>query len=699
MLAGQRWSCQMDVERKLVCLNMIVKNEANVIRRCLDSLKYMIDYWVIVDTGSTDGTQDVIRQHMHDIPGELHEQPWQDFAHNRSQALMLARGKCDYTLIIDADDSLEVANRSAFSGLAADQYMLRINDTGIVYSRPQLVRSDLPWRYEGVLHEYLTCDTAEPAIELSGVEIRLNQDGARRKNPLTYQHDAAVLEAAIAIETSPFLLTRYQFYLAQSYRDSGRQALALQHYAKRAEMGFWIEEVFMSLYCMAQLKEQLHYPDDEVVAAYLRAAEVLPTRVEPLHRASHFCRQKGRFDEGYRIAKQGLTVPMPTDALFVEPTVYDHGLWDEFSLNAYWSGRTQEFLDACLKMLAGAALAPDEVRRIAANAQFASAELATGINHAVPDQGDFVAQHGRVPCWPVRPPMSHPPAVLIAVQVNELTASLATYLECIELLDYPRSAIHVLVRDDTHDDAGGRLLREWANGLPGGYGGVAFESDDRHDEPAGGRLAAPEPSPRRSVARSWEFVHDHAVRHGCKFILVAESDCFLHRTALCRLVSLNLPIVAPFLRSLDENDFYSNYHADIDSNGYFQDSKQYGWIARRLIRGVIQVPVVKGAYLVRTDGSKGLSYVDHTKRDAYVVFADHARNESVEQYIDNREVYGYTARSVDAGARSSHDVAAILRKIRVSDDDGRWFHETVDANSVPELPAVAHGKVERIFAE
>ena len=54
-----------------ICLNMIVKNEAHVIRRGLDTVKPFIHHWVIVDTGSTDGTQEIIREHLKDIPGEL----------------------------------------------------------------------------------------------------------------------------------------------------------------------------------------------------------------------------------------------------------------------------------------------------------------------------------------------------------------------------------------------------------------------------------------------------------------------------------------------------------------------------------------------------------------------------------------------------------------------------------------------------
>src|SRR3954470_18971390 len=98
----------MSQNRPTVCLNMIVKDEAHVIRRCLDSVRPLIDSWVIVDTGSTDGTQDVIREHLGDLPGTLMERPWVDFAHNRTEALDYARGAADYTFVIDADEVLEL---------------------------------------------------------------------------------------------------------------------------------------------------------------------------------------------------------------------------------------------------------------------------------------------------------------------------------------------------------------------------------------------------------------------------------------------------------------------------------------------------------------------------------------------------------------------------------------------------------------
>lgn len=82
---------------------MIVKDEAKVIERCLASVRGLVDTWVISDTGSTDGTQELIRRALAGVPGELHQDPWVDFGHNRTRNIRRARGRADYLLLIDAD--------------------------------------------------------------------------------------------------------------------------------------------------------------------------------------------------------------------------------------------------------------------------------------------------------------------------------------------------------------------------------------------------------------------------------------------------------------------------------------------------------------------------------------------------------------------------------------------------------------------
>src|SRR5947208_5952295 len=93
---------------RTICLVMIVRNEAAIIRRCLDSVKGIISHWVICDTGSTDGTPEIILDHLKGIPGAVHQTLWIDFGHNRTQALKLAKGKADYHLLLDADMTLKV---------------------------------------------------------------------------------------------------------------------------------------------------------------------------------------------------------------------------------------------------------------------------------------------------------------------------------------------------------------------------------------------------------------------------------------------------------------------------------------------------------------------------------------------------------------------------------------------------------------
>jgi len=89
---------------------IICKNEAHIIKETLENLcKYInFSYYVISDTGSTDGTQEIIKSFFKskNIKGNLYEDEWKDFGYNRSLALKYAFNKTDYILIFDADDKI-----------------------------------------------------------------------------------------------------------------------------------------------------------------------------------------------------------------------------------------------------------------------------------------------------------------------------------------------------------------------------------------------------------------------------------------------------------------------------------------------------------------------------------------------------------------------------------------------------------------
>ncbi len=654
----------MNAAGQVVCLNMIVKNEAAVIRRCIDSVRPIIDRWVIVDTGSTDGTQDIIREHLRDVPGELHERPWQDFAHNRSEALEFARGKCDYALIIDADDALEFVEPAVLPELIADAYMIEIADASIVYERIQLVRGTLPWRYEGVLHEYLTCEGAGPPDQLPNIRMRRNHDGARRKDPETYRRDVAVLEAALRTETNPFLRARYRFYLAQSYRDCREPEKSLEHYLARAELGFWQEEVFISLYSAAQLMEQLDHPDQAVIAAYLRASDALPTRSEALYKASRLCRERGRFEEGYQLAKRGLAIDFPSSALFVKSWIYKTGLLDEFSVNAYWAGHYRDCLDANLTILAGPQLSAADKRRALENARFASEKLQEDPSAGSRSSESLVAQHELKQPRPLRSVLATAPRVLLAIVANKKEATLPLYLECVENLDYPKSSIVLCIRTYDSMDRTEQLLQEWLDRVGELYAGVEFETDDIGTSAGAFRVREEGAERPRTLADIREAMLNRTPEYKCDFCFVLDTDNFVRPCTLREMVALNLPIVAPFLRSSDASDRFSNFHAETDAHGYYKECAQYAWILDRRVRGVLEVPVVNGTYLVRADVLTDLAYDDGTDRNEYVVFSEAARKSGTPQYLDNRQVYGYILR----GNRDASQIMnCVERELTVSE--------------------------------
>jgi hypothetical protein len=171
-------------ERK-VCLNMIVKDEAAVIERCLGSIKDFIDYWVIVDTGSTDGTQEKIKAFLKDIPGELHQKPWINFEHNRNEALQLARKKANYILTLDADEYLSFSPNFSWPILDKGCYFCKVKTSPYTeFLRILLIQDTPDWTWQGVLHETLANPHPQTSVTLEGVEnIALPNQGNRSQDP------------------------------------------------------------------------------------------------------------------------------------------------------------------------------------------------------------------------------------------------------------------------------------------------------------------------------------------------------------------------------------------------------------------------------------------------------------------------------------------------------------------------------------
>lgn len=350
-----------------ICVNMIVRNEAAIIRETLDNIAPYISTWVIVDTGSDDGTQAVIRDHMArlGIPGELHERPWRDFGHNRSEALTLAQGHGDYIWVLDADD--KVVGNLDFGQLGQDLYQLRYGQTSNVFWRPSLFRDGLPVRYEGVVHEDVIVDSDFNHDRLDGdYYIDSRRLGARNRNPQQkYESDRDLLLAEI--ERNPDN-ARSVFYLAQSYFDLGDFENARKWYQRRVDMAGWAEETYQSMYRVAESMWSMGAPWPEVESAYLRAWEFRPTRAEPLYAIAYRYRLDERYRLGYLFAKHAAEIPFPIeDTFLVSADTYTWGALDEAAVCASWIGEHAEAVALWRRALAKPGLPHEDRQRITAN--------------------------------------------------------------------------------------------------------------------------------------------------------------------------------------------------------------------------------------------------------------------------------------------------------------------------------------------
>jgi glycosyltransferase involved in cell wall biosynthesis len=141
---------------KTIALCMIVKNEQEYLRRCLESVKDKVHQIIIVDTGSTDDTISIAKEYTSDI----FEIEWtNDFSAARNESIKHA--KTDYILVLDADEYLdENSNLIEEIECEADYYFTKIynvmsSDRGLTHLAIRIFANNKGLHYSNRLHEHL----------------------------------------------------------------------------------------------------------------------------------------------------------------------------------------------------------------------------------------------------------------------------------------------------------------------------------------------------------------------------------------------------------------------------------------------------------------------------------------------------------------------------------------------------------------
>lgn len=351
-------------KRAKICLSVIVKNESHVIERMLNSVYPILDYYCVVDTGSTDGTQDIIRDFFKEkgIPGKVIDHEWINFedARNRAiketQLIFSENGVEDgYGYWQDADEILQF--NPNFSVELFKKNILDFDSSNVLihygnqtYYRKQFFRVDRGYRWYGPVHEVLVSDEITRAGIADGLTVIVKSDGNSWKSETTkekYENHAKILKDYV--ENDPKMDPRWVFYLAQSYRDAGGEEnlkSSLKWYQKRIEMtgGYW-EEVYFSALMISNIKSLLKYPDLEVIESFLKCGKYNKYRIEHLIPIILHYQGKKEFDLAYIYGLRAMQLAgkLPEKStLFVDKDVYRWKVYDLHSISSWYSGRKDE---------------------------------------------------------------------------------------------------------------------------------------------------------------------------------------------------------------------------------------------------------------------------------------------------------------------------------------------------------------------
>ncbi|PKR86805.1 glycosyltransferase [Heyndrickxia camelliae] len=223
-----------------ISLCMIVKNEEEVLARCLDTVKDIVDEINIIDTGSTDRTVEIAKQYT----DRVYFFEWiGNFAAARNESFKYATK--DYILYLDADDILleedqkklkllketldpSVDSVSMYYDAGTDEF----GNVTLRYRRNRLVKREKNFKWKGDCHQYLEVFGKIIESDISVTHKKIRHSVGRALN--IYQN---------RIDRGDKFSARDYFYYGNELRENGHYQKAIEAYEQNIGMtDGWIED-------------------------------------------------------------------------------------------------------------------------------------------------------------------------------------------------------------------------------------------------------------------------------------------------------------------------------------------------------------------------------------------------------------------------------------------------------------------------
>jgi glycosyltransferase involved in cell wall biosynthesis len=370
----------------------------------LNSLVGVSDMIVFVDTGSTDGTQDLIRKWGEDnnIPTFVFDRAFDNFENSRNHAMEMARQKVDemgwkreetWTHWLDCDETL-IVDKKIFDKRKMDKdlYMINTFIGQMKYTRNTFARTSKPFKWYGPVHEFIMSEDQNCTSGLiEGLHVDVKMIGASWKGNVAdkYKKHAALLEDYIDNKDRN---SRWVFYTAQSYHDSAslpdnreeneeRMRRSIKYYTERVNrLDGYEEERFYSQFRIGTIMKVLEKPWSDTHQTLLKAYAMEPLRAEPIKVIIDHYLSSGEWNMAYVYTKFARTTfhgnnPYPARLLFVDESLYNWKLLESHAAACVYTGRKEEGKQ-CFDEIVGILkknpqwFSPEDVQKIQVNSQF-----------------------------------------------------------------------------------------------------------------------------------------------------------------------------------------------------------------------------------------------------------------------------------------------------------------------------------------
>ncbi|MCC7433566.1 MAG: glycosyltransferase [Methanoregulaceae archaeon] len=292
------------VKRADISLFMIAKNEERVLGDCLKSAKPFFNQIVVVDTGSTDKTIEIAKEHG----AEVHKFKWcDDFAAARNESMKYATGK--WLFWMDADDTLPWATGegmihavlNAPPDLAGFYMKVRfVTDDptfGTVVDHVKLFRNKPTLEWEHRIHEQILPSIRETVGDVGYLNVEVlhsgydtSEEGQTRKR----ERDAKLLALELKEKPDhPFVL--FNIGMTHHYNKEYVEAEEfLSRSIQRCRAG---ETILRKAYALLAVSQNLQCKKEEGMQTVLAGLEACPGDPELLYRKGQFLADADRPSE------------------------------------------------------------------------------------------------------------------------------------------------------------------------------------------------------------------------------------------------------------------------------------------------------------------------------------------------------------------------------------------------------------------